>query len=65
MVRSAFVLWHVDDLKIAQHVNHKGISSGLQQFIEAFRKEALLSRRCRKVHEYLGMTLEFSTPCKD
>jgi hypothetical protein len=54
------VLWHVDDLKIS-HVDPKVVSSVLEQLEEEFGKEAPLTITRGKIHDYLGMTLDFST----
>jgi hypothetical protein len=55
------VAWHVDDLKVS-HV----LSTVVDQFIEdmesEFGKETPLNKSRGKVHDYLGMTLDFSTP---
>jgi hypothetical protein len=46
------ILWHVDDLKIS-HIDHKVVSSVIQQLHEEFGKEALLTKTHGKVHNYL------------
>jgi hypothetical protein len=55
------ILWHVDDLKIS-HVNPKAVTEVIQLLDEEFGKEAPLTKTRGKVHDYLGMTLNFSTP---
>jgi hypothetical protein len=57
------IVWHVDDLKIS----HKK-PSVVSQVIATLRKEyeviGAISKKQGKVHDYLGMTLDFSTPGK-
>jgi len=55
------VAWHVDDLKIS-HVDCTAVDHFINQVDEAFGKEAPLSRSRGKVHDYLGMVLDFSKP---
>ena len=55
--------WHVDDLKIS-HVDgnmNREILTILQQ---EYGKEALIPSTTGKVHDYLGMTIDYSTPGK-
>ena len=52
------VVWHVDDLKIS-HVDHKVVDRVIEQLEETFGEEAPLSKSRGKVHDYLGMTLDF------
>ena len=57
------ISWHVDDLKISYvdgNVNRE-ILTILQQ---EYRKEALIPSTTGKVHDYLGMTIDYSTPGK-
>jgi hypothetical protein len=51
----------VDDLKII-HVNTNALTEVIKLLKEAFGKEALLMVTRGKVHDYLGMTLDFSLP---
>ena len=53
------VLWHVDDLKIS-HVDPEVVTSIIDQLEAEFGKEAPLTKIRGKVHEYLGMTIDFS-----
>ena len=53
------VVWHVDDLKIS-HVTTKVVDEFIEMMEEEFGKEEPLSQSRGKVHEYLGMTLDFS-----
>jgi hypothetical protein len=55
------ILWHVDDLKIS-HVNPNAVTEVIQLLEEEFGKEAPLTKMRGKVHDYLGMTLDFSSP---
>ena len=53
------VAWHVDDLKIS-HVDHSVVDHFIDQMDNTFGKEAPLSKSRGKVHDYLGMVLDFS-----
>ena len=57
------ILWHVDDLKIS-HVDPKVVDKLLKDINGRFGKEAPISISRGKVHEYLGMTLDYATPGK-
>ena len=57
------ILWHVDDLKIS-HVDANVVSDVIRQLEETFGNEAPLTVTRGKIHEYLGMTLDFSKPEK-
>jgi hypothetical protein len=57
------ILWHVDDLKIS-HSEHKIVSSIIQQLEKTFGEEAPLTITHSKVHDYLGMTIDYSTSSK-
>jgi hypothetical protein len=57
------VLWHIDDLKIS-HVDPKVVTSILVQLSLEFGTAAPLTVHRGKLHEYVGMTLDFSTPKK-
>ncbi len=54
------VAWHVDDLKIS-HVATEVVDSLIEDLDREFGKETPLSKSRGKVHDYLGMTLDFST----
>ena len=51
--------WHIDDLKVSHKVSTVG-----DQFItdmeDEFGKEMPLNKSWGKIHDYLGMTLDFS-----
>jgi hypothetical protein len=57
------ICWHVDDLKIS-HMSSNVVTSVIEQLDETFGKEAPLTVTRGKVHEYLGMTLDYSEPGK-
>ena len=56
------ILWHVDDLKIS-HVDPKVVDTVIELLESEFGKEAPLTKSRGKVHEYLGMTIDF-TACQ-
>jgi len=53
--------WHVDDVKIS-HVDSMVVDHVIDILDAEFGKEAPLTKSRGKVHEYLGMTLDFSNP---
>ena len=57
------ILWHVDDLKIS-HISKDVVSEIINLLEKEFGKEAPLTLNRGKVHQYLGMTIDFSTPGK-
>jgi hypothetical protein len=57
------ILWHVDDLKIS-HVDPNVVTEVITWLDGEFGKEAPLTKTRGKVHDYLGMTLDFSVPGK-
>ena len=57
------VLWHVDDLKIS-HVDDEVVTEVIDLLERQFGKEAPLTKTRGKVHEYLGMTIDYSVPGK-
>ena len=54
------ILWHVDDLKIS-HVDPEVVTEVIDMIEAEFGKEAPLTKSRGKVHEYLKMTIDFST----
>jgi hypothetical protein len=55
------VAWHVDDIKISRVAT--GVVDDLIADLDSeFGKEPQLSKLWGKVHDYLGMTLDFSAP---
>lgn len=55
------VVWHVDDIKIS-HMEEKVVDSVLNDLDKQYGKEAPLVVTRGKIHEYLGMTLDYSIP---
>jgi hypothetical protein len=53
------ILWHVDDLKIS-HVNAEVNTDIINLIKDEFGKEAPLTITRGKIHDYLGMTLDYS-----
>ena len=52
------VVRHVYNLKVS-HVDAKEVEKFIQQMKETFGKDTPLSVSCGKIHDYLGMTLDF------
>ena len=52
------VVWHVDDLKVS-HIDAKEVEKFIQQMEETFGKDTPLSVSRGRIHDYLGMTLDF------
>jgi Reverse transcriptase (RNA-dependent DNA polymerase) len=57
------ILWHVDDLKIS-HVDPAIVTDIIAKLSKEFGKEAPLIVNKGKVHDYLGMTIDYSVPGK-
>ena len=57
------IVWHVDDLKIS-HVDPAVVTEVIELLNNEFGKEGPLTINRGKCHDYLGMTLDFSTPKK-
>ena len=55
------VVWHVDDLKIS-HEDEEVVNELLTDLDLTFGGESGLTTTTGKVHEYLGMTLDYSIP---
>ena len=53
--------WHVDDLKIS-HVDSKVVDQVIEMLDDEFGKETPMNKSRGKVHDYLGMILDFSKP---
>ena len=53
------ILWHVDDLKIS-HVSSSVVDNVLEMLKTEYGKVGELSITRGKIHDYLGMTLDFS-----
>jgi hypothetical protein len=54
------ILWHVDNLKIS-HLDENVVSSIIEVLNERYGKITPLVVTRGKIHDYLGMTLDFST----
>jgi hypothetical protein len=57
------IIWHVDDLKIS-HVEPNVVNDIITLFEREFGKEAPLTVQRGRVHDYLGMCLDFNSPGK-
>ena len=57
------LVWHVDNMKIS-HADRKVVTNIIQQLEQEFGKEAPLTIHRGKIHDYLGMMLDFSRPGK-
>jgi hypothetical protein len=57
------VVWHVDDLKVS-HVDVAVVDHFISQMEAEFGKETPLNQSRGKVHDYLGMVLDFTDPGK-
>ena len=57
------ILWHVDDLKLS-HVSDRVLDKVIASLNECYGKITLLTVTRRKVHDYLGMTIDYSVPGK-
>jgi hypothetical protein len=55
------IVWHVDDLKIS-HVDSTVVDEIIASLKEEYGKIGTMTVRRGKVHDYLGMELDFSTP---
>ena len=53
------VTWHVDDLKIL-HMESNEVTKCIEHFKKIYGNRMTVHRR--KVHKYLGMDLDFSSP---
>ena len=51
--------WHVDDLKIS-HVASEGVDDILSKLDERYGKKAHMLTTRGKIHDYLGMMLEYN-----
>ena len=57
------ILWHIDDLKIS-HVDADVVTEVIGLLESEFGKETHLTKSRGKVHEYLGMIIDYSIPGK-
>ena len=57
------VVWHVDDLKIS-HKNGYTLDALINKLGERYGKEEDLTMHRGKVHEYLGMNMDYHKEVK-
>ena len=57
------IIWHVEDLKTS-HVDPAVVSSVLADNDAEYGKIAKMTIMRGKVHKYLRMTIDYSSPCK-
>ena len=57
------IIWHVDDLKIS-HRDPQVVQGIIDQLSEAYGKHSELTVNHGPVHDYLGMTVDYSQPGK-
>ena len=57
------IVWHVDDLKIS-HASSEVVTGVIGKLKSVFGVESPLTITRGKIHDYLGMKLDFSTPGK-
>jgi hypothetical protein len=57
------IAWHVDDLKIS-HADPDVVSQVIHQLEAEFGNHAPLSVTRGKVHDYLGMQIDYTNPGK-
>ncbi|MDA3875508.1 MAG: reverse transcriptase domain-containing protein [Halothiobacillus sp.] len=57
------VLWHVDDLKLS-HKSQDVLDDLIDRLNQKYGQETPVTVQKGKVHEYLGMTIDFSIPGK-
>ena len=53
------LVWHVDDMKMS-HADSRIVDNIINMLEQEFGKEAPLTICCGKIHDYLGMTFDFS-----
>ena len=61
--KQCIVLWHVDNLKIS-HIDERVNESVLASLNRKYGKETPLTITRGDLHDYLGMTLDYSTDGK-
>ena len=57
------IVWHVDDLKVS-HKQTSVVDEIISSLRTEYKKVGNMTVRRGKVHDYLGMTLDFSQPGK-
>jgi len=55
------IVWHVDDLKLS-HIDPKVVDEIIASLQSEYGKISKMTVRRGKIHDYLGMTLDFSSP---
>jgi hypothetical protein len=55
------IVWHVDDLKLS-HIDPKVVDEIIASLQGEYGKISKMTVRRGKIHDYLGMTLDFSSP---
>ena len=53
--------WHIDDIMVL-HVDKTVVEGIISQFNSEYGNEAPLTITWGKIHKYLGMKIDFSTP---
>jgi len=61
--KQCMIVWHVDDLKIS-HVDRSVVEKIVSHLNNRYGKEEPISVNRGKVHDYLGMQIDFSEPGK-
>ena len=62
-IKQCTILWHVDDLKTA-HVKPTIVSGVLADIDAEYGKIAKITITQGKVHKYVGMSIDYSSPGK-
>ena len=57
------ILWHVDDIKVS-HEDATVVTTVLEQTDAVYGKESPLTVTRGKIHDYLGMKIDFDIPGK-
>eukprot|EP00978_Attheya_sp_CCMP212_P046045 scaffold371638_cov90-Attheya_sp.AAC.1 len=58
------IVWHVDDSKISHVDSNVVVGDIIEDLDSVFKNEAPLTIKHGTIHDFLGMTLDFSTPGK-
>ncbi len=58
------VLWHVDDLKVSHHVESTVTNEVLNSLNQKYGKESPLTVTRGDLHDYLGITIDYSSEGK-
>ena len=57
------IVWHVDDLKVS-HDNQQVLDDFIKQLNSVFGIQKPLAESTGRIHEYLGMTIDYSEDSK-